>query len=506
DSGIMYHDLYLGGKALAEKENVGLDLTKSDLYPSFVEELTAKGMGLRVADSHTGNHHEDDFTPPETIQRFLDSIIPVGCPGLLSKDNRWDTKSFGDKLPDKIYENPFFQCLGRYPTSVRVFPDHILFMAGQKPSWENGQQRPIIIVGRQEMAFRNFMYAETDEDLSFLTKKPSLDFGTGSSSVSINTEPPVATMEPAGQLVENTTDFGGSPHREMIVIHLGSVAGRIKERKCKTRGGSLRPPVKRLPDVLELQNANAYHLKISAITPTAWKGHFDNQLDLELLDLHDCYYARQAVKVRDQECEELKVKCEMAMTKFDKNLAVIVLHEKISALLGEVSLWPLESKVASLEAEKVKLEAAEASPRQELEKSKLDRAEVVSKVVPYVAIELVPSDNMGKLVAKLVSSSIFYGRCQAFEEVANMKDPFDLTKVKGYRPSYKQEHTKAGNEFVTATFPYLADVVADPYASIESLLSKKPWILQRPVPTRTHVPAFSAPSQKATPSSALASQ
>ncbi|GKB87442.1 hypothetical protein Tco_0959714 [Tanacetum coccineum] len=54
-------------KALVERENVSLDLTKSDLCPSFVEDLTAKGMGLRVANSHTGNHHEDDFTPLETI-------------------------------------------------------------------------------------------------------------------------------------------------------------------------------------------------------------------------------------------------------------------------------------------------------------------------------------------------------------------------------------------------------------------------------------------------------
>ncbi|GJZ06674.1 hypothetical protein Tco_0540467 [Tanacetum coccineum] len=54
DSGIMYHDFYLGRKALVEKENVGLDLTKSDLCPSFVEDLTAKGMGLYVADLHTG--------------------------------------------------------------------------------------------------------------------------------------------------------------------------------------------------------------------------------------------------------------------------------------------------------------------------------------------------------------------------------------------------------------------------------------------------------------------
>ncbi|GJS96645.1 hypothetical protein Tco_0803613 [Tanacetum coccineum] len=70
----MYHDLYFGEKALVERENVGFDLTKSDLYPSFVEDLTAKGVGLHMAGSHTGNHHEDDFTPLETIRRFLDVI------------------------------------------------------------------------------------------------------------------------------------------------------------------------------------------------------------------------------------------------------------------------------------------------------------------------------------------------------------------------------------------------------------------------------------------------
>ncbi|GJR33280.1 hypothetical protein Tco_1109512 [Tanacetum coccineum] len=62
-----YHDLYLGGKALVDRENVGFDLTKSDLFPSFVEDLTAKGMGLHVVASHTTNHCEDGFTPLETI-------------------------------------------------------------------------------------------------------------------------------------------------------------------------------------------------------------------------------------------------------------------------------------------------------------------------------------------------------------------------------------------------------------------------------------------------------
>ncbi|GKE18295.1 hypothetical protein Tco_1425872, partial [Tanacetum coccineum] len=71
---LIYHDLYLGGKALVERENVGFDLTKSDLCPSFVKDLTAKGVGLRVSDSHIGNHHEDGFTPLETIRRLLGII------------------------------------------------------------------------------------------------------------------------------------------------------------------------------------------------------------------------------------------------------------------------------------------------------------------------------------------------------------------------------------------------------------------------------------------------
>ncbi|GKF07067.1 hypothetical protein Tco_0041291, partial [Tanacetum coccineum] len=47
-----------------------------------------------------------------------------------------------------------------------------------------------------EMAFKNFMYAEDDEDLSFLTCKPSLGFGTGSPSISINNEHPSFEIEP----------------------------------------------------------------------------------------------------------------------------------------------------------------------------------------------------------------------------------------------------------------------------------------------------------------------
>ncbi|GKC64691.1 hypothetical protein Tco_1097289 [Tanacetum coccineum] len=91
-----------------------------------------------------------------------------------------DSKSFKDKLPPNIEENPYFYRLGRYPTSVRVIDDPILFLAGLKPSWEFGQQRPAIIVGGKEMTFRNFIYTEDDDDLAFLPKEPSPGFGIGS--------------------------------------------------------------------------------------------------------------------------------------------------------------------------------------------------------------------------------------------------------------------------------------------------------------------------------------
>ncbi|GKA97842.1 hypothetical protein Tco_0825736 [Tanacetum coccineum] len=336
-------------------------------------------------------------------ERFFyvqDSIIPAKYTQLLSNQNKLDSKSFKDKLPLNIEENPMFQRLGRYPTSVHVFPDPILFLAGLKPSWEYGRQRPTIMEGGKEMAFRNFIYTEDDEDLSFLPKEPSSGFGTGSQSVLINMEPLKADEELVIQPAEVTAHSRESPKPELFVVHPGSVAAWIKDRKYKTREGSSRPLVKRklalgssishaktssskddvpyltvsdddegrlsffnllgivfaswvhqyvcllsffgLPDVLELKDATACHLKIFFITPPSWKNHLDIHMDAELLDLHDRCYARQAVvdnavnrrshellqvikklrgefdvmkdreRAREEECEELRAKCEAA--------------------------------------------------------------------------------------------------------------------------------------------------------------------------------------------------
>ncbi|GJZ05132.1 hypothetical protein Tco_0538407 [Tanacetum coccineum] len=74
----------------------GFNLTKSDLCPSFVEDLTAKGVSLRVADSHAGNHREDGFTPLETI-RFL---------GIIKSRSHSSSKGGGFKLEGSVSYQP----------------------------------------------------------------------------------------------------------------------------------------------------------------------------------------------------------------------------------------------------------------------------------------------------------------------------------------------------------------------------------------------------------------
>ncbi|GKA88989.1 hypothetical protein Tco_0810801 [Tanacetum coccineum] len=75
-------------------------------------------------------------------QRFFfiqDTIIPSKFPQLLPKENMLDVKSFKDKLPSGIKQNPQFQRLSRYPASARAFDDPILFLAGLQSSWEHDQ-------------------------------------------------------------------------------------------------------------------------------------------------------------------------------------------------------------------------------------------------------------------------------------------------------------------------------------------------------------------------------
>ncbi|GJV70659.1 hypothetical protein Tco_1490654 [Tanacetum coccineum] len=176
-------------------------------------------------------------------------------------------------------------------------------------------------------------------------------------------------------------------------------------------------------------------------------------MDVELLDLYDHFYARHdnAVnrrsrkllhvikklrgefdimrnreRAREEQCEGLRVKCEAVMTEFKKSPAVVALQEKIYALSTEV-------KEHKLNLDRMMLESQKWQVTNRAFRLWIRRREVVSKVIPYAAMELVHSDDM----------------------------------VKGYCSSYKKDHTQASNDFATATFPWLDEFMADPSAPIE---------------------------------------
>nr|GEV74066.1 hypothetical protein [Tanacetum cinerariifolium] len=192
---------------------------------------------------------------------------------------------------------------------------------------------------KDEDVIRNFMYVEDDKDLSFLPKDPSLDFGTGSPSVSINIDLPAVKAEPTNvgnskQLAENIADSGGSSIRQE------KLAGSSSRATRQNKSFKADSPFLTISD--DEEAVNVLCQKITSLSGEA-KEH-KASVDMMLLD---------SKKWADY----------------------------------QESLTSLESTVAFLEAEKAKLQAIEVLLRQEVKTVKHDREEVVSKVVPYISLQ-----------------------------------------------------------------------------------------------------------------------
>nr|GEX65945.1 hypothetical protein [Tanacetum cinerariifolium] len=262
-----------------------------------------------------------------------------------------------------------------------------------------------------EMAFRNFMFTADDDEMSFLSKEPSNDFG---------------------------------------------VVERMKDRRCRTRG-SMKAPMK------------------------PWKGLLNNQSAEELLDLHDHYYARQVVfnNVVNRRARELM--------------------KVVNQVQGECEVIKEREK-----AREGKCKELEGQLRQDVAGKVKSELEMVSKVVSYISMKQVHSDEMDKLVGRLASSTIFYRRCAALEEVVKLKEPFDLKKMKGFWPTYDKEYTQARNDLPAIVFPFLSKATTDPLAPVKSFLSKKPKTLYPPTLLKTSVPSkLAGPSPATSKASAL---
>ncbi|GJW25339.1 hypothetical protein Tco_0039150 [Tanacetum coccineum] len=570
----MYHDLYLGEKALVEREKVGFDLTKSDLCSSFVEDLTMKGMGLRVADSHTGNHHEDGFTPLETIRRLLSIIwekilfelegipsiqrerfvglythyftlsnlrIPISsfiCEVLnyfkvhIFRFNPFGMvklttfavicKAYGGELTVDLLRSflnlspagDWLTLLNRggahVPKALTKPITHLERWKGLKTSWKHSPKKPVIYYRRQEIDFISFMIQEVDGEFNFLHEggldedQSSLSVKSVYNKISMINAEPISVVHPLN-VAKNVIDSGNASHEndELNPVGLSKPhdpkAGNTSKAAGKRKHAVV--PLMLITILISMLNPK-FPLYKSLSSPFVVTICLRDISLEQLCDIHDMAYMREAVLdnvKKDKAYAELEKKCNEALQDFDKNPLVSDMRSEIETLQGQVNglhneyrrlvleekkwvnyeqtLSILRAKFEGLESEREKLKVSEVQLLQEIDSLKHDRAAVITKVVLDAVMKLIQSDEMGILIAKYFNASMFRGRCATFEEVANLKGPFILEKMLSYRLSSKQEFNQACDDLANASYPFLAELAADPYASVEQLLSKKPQSL-----------------------------
>ncbi|GJU40943.1 MAK10-like protein [Tanacetum coccineum] len=471
-----------------------------------------EGVGLRVADSYTGNHPEGGFTPLKTIRRLLlvirrrsylgferDAFKPGDDGELVEKGpsremcalslnfkslyRSHQTRAILLKRSQIILDAPLGY-VGLYThhfslSNLRLpIPPFICL----KTPWKHGPKKPVIYHQGHEMDFRSFMLGGVDGELNFLPAVGASKGRNSPSAKSVNNNAPMIDVTPLSyvypsNVVENVADSDDPTYGEDEETLIGPSLSPHPEARKKFKILGMRKvasgvPGKALPLKVQKSVCPSYEELISALHKAKTS--------------YDVIRARELDK--DRGYAELERTCNEAFQDLDKNPLVSDMRAKIkdSRLILEEKKWvdyeqtlsSLRVKIKGIKFEKERLKSSKIQLLQEIDSLNQDRAVVVSKVIPDAAMKLIRNDDLGILIVKLVRSSIIYGRCQAFEEVAAMEEPFVLEKMSGYRPSSKEEYDQAGDALANASYPFLAEYVANPNALLEQLLSKKPPFLR----------------------------
>ncbi|GJV66365.1 hypothetical protein Tco_1477193 [Tanacetum coccineum] len=364
-------------------------------------------------------------------------MVPSKYPKLLLKENTLGKKSFKDVVPLYVREDPLYYQIDTYPCNVRTFPDPILFLAGLKSFWKHSPKKPIIYHYGNEIDFRSFMMGGIDA--------PVIDVDP------LNSAPPSHVVEKVRDSddISSKGDIVGEAerlHKSLKVTVVGDASDPLDVESG--------PDIHEFPSAKELKDSADRHFVVAHVTPPSRKHHLRDISHEKLCNIHDRAYMRQ-----DKAYAELERKCNKALQDLDKNPLVSDMR-----INYEQTLSILRAKVEGLELEKERLKNSKTQLMQDIDSLKQDRATMVSKVVPNVDTKPIRSDEMGFLVAKLVKAAMFRGRCATFKEVASLKGLFILEKMPGYRSSSKKEFDRAGDGLANASYPFLAEITADPHA------------------------------------------
>ncbi|GJW05352.1 hypothetical protein Tco_1564208 [Tanacetum coccineum] len=268
-------------------------------------------------------------------------------------------------------------------------------------------------LGPAEMDFRSFMMEGVDGEFKFLIEDGLDEEGNSPSPRSINNEALAINAEP------------------LTVIHPSEFAKNLDVDSD--------PDIHEFPSDKKLKDSFDFHWVVAHVTPPSWKQHL-KEISLEKLWLLVMLF---------EKAKSRRIRLMLNWRGSAMRLFRIWIKIPFSWIcVPRLRLYRdrLTNSTEWLKSSKVQL-------LQEINSLRKDRGVAVSKVVPHVATELVRGDEI------------------------DLKDPFVLEKMPGYRPSGK-EFDQAGDDLATTSYPFIAEVTIDPYATVEQLLSKKPRSLR----------------------------
>ncbi|GKA06526.1 hypothetical protein Tco_0685750 [Tanacetum coccineum] len=256
------------------------------------------------------------------------------------------------------------------------------------------------------------------------------------------------------KLMDNTVDSDDAHIEEELIMLVGSFGIGDIVQTGRQGSSQAKPSTKRKLNV-PTPPTKTIRQKVTMLPAKPWKGKVacleplkvsDNKQDLhglpstkELLDALACHTmvehlngrAMELIRVYKKTKKDLEAvvareaepnaKYDGAVVVLDENPVVITLREEAKTLKDQIKEHEADSR----------------------------RVEVITKVVPYVAMKLYHSDEVGQVIGNLMKAAIFHGRCSALEEIAATKEPVDLSKVKCYRPTSKEEYNEASNAYIT---------------------------------------------------------
>ncbi|GKE38492.1 hypothetical protein Tco_1461897 [Tanacetum coccineum] len=347
------------------------------------------------------------------------------------------------------------------------------------------------------MDFRSFMLGGVDGELNFLPAEGASEGQNYPSVKFVNNNAPVIDATPLSSVypsnvVENVVDsddpsYGEdeqtligpslSPHPEAskkfkilgkrkVAFSVPGKALPLKVQKVHARASKVAgeasttldvdsdSDIHEFPSAKELKDATDYHWVVAHVTPPYWKQNLREISIEQLYDIHDKAYMRQVILDnldKDRAYAKLERKYNEALQDLDKNPLVSDMRSEIKDLQGQVD--GLHSEYSRLILEE---KNGLIMNRLCLLFGLKSKALSLKGRDSNAAMNLIRSDDL---------------------EVAVMEEPFVLEKMLGYRPSSKEEYDQAGDALANASYPFLTEYVANPYASLEQLLSKKPPLL-----------------------------